>query len=44
MREREKIGDVRDYKHRRVACPNCAVTSTKKGYTIMEAMDIWDQL
>lgn len=27
-----------------VACPNCTITSTKKGGTIVEAMDIWDSL
>ena len=32
------------YKLYRVACPKCVITSSKKGFTIMEAMDIWDQL
>ena len=32
------------YKLYRVACPKCAITSSKKGFTIMEAMDVWDQL
>lgn len=28
----------------RVVCPKCTITSSKKCSTIMEAMDIWDQL
>lgn len=32
------------YKRYRVACPKCAITLSKEGFTIMEVMDIWDQL
>lgn len=44
----EPIVQVEDiehcYKLCGVVCPKCAITSSKKGFTIMEAMDIWDQL
>lgn len=28
----------------RVVCPECTITSSKKSYSIMGAMDIWDNL
>lgn len=31
-------------KRYRVVCPKCAITSSKEVYSIMKAMDIWDQL
>lgn len=44
----EPVIQVEDVAHEfrvcKVACPNCAITSTKESYTIMDAMDVWDSL
>ena len=32
------------YRLYRVVCPKCAITPSRKSYTIMDAMDAWDNL